>query len=83
MFNGTKDWILIDPSQTESVYMSKDSEYEWGGLSVIDVDDVDLDAYPKIADVKFSKLQLAKGDCIFMPSGNFLPKFCIYIFFIL
>ena len=50
--------------------MSTDSQYEWGGISDIDVDNVDLEMYPKIAEIKYSKLRLYKGDCIFMPSGE-------------
>jgi len=69
IFNGTKDWILIHPNQTKSVYMSTDSQFEWGGISDIDVDNVDLEMYPKIAEIDYSKLRLYKGDCIFMPSG--------------
>ena len=74
IFNGTKDWILIHPNQTDSLYMSKDSEYEWGGISDINVDDIDLHIYPKIAELKYSKLRLYKGDCIFMPSGMILSN---------
>ena len=69
VFNGTKDWILIHPNQTHLVYMSSDSNYEWGGLSDINVDDIDLELYPDIAKINYSKIRLYKGDCIFMPSG--------------
>ena len=50
--------------------MSTDSQFEWGGISDIDVDNVDLEMYPKIAEINYSKLRLYKGDCIFMPSGE-------------
>ena len=79
VFNGTKDWILIHPNQTHLVYMSTDSNYEWGGLSDINVDDVDLELYPDIAKINFSKIRLYKGDCIFMPSGNCFVNICICI----
>eukprot|EP00112_Aurelia_sp_Birch-Aquarium-sp1_P011282 Seg2372.2 transcript_id=Seg2372.2/GoldUCD/mRNA.D3Y31 product="JmjC domain-containing protein 5" protein_id=Seg2372.2/GoldUCD/D3Y31 len=69
VFNGTKDWILIHPNQTHLVYMSLDSNYEWGGLSDINVDDIDLEIYPDIVKIQYSKIRLFKGDCIFMPSG--------------
>jgi len=50
--------------------MSDDSKYEWGGYSEINVDSVDLQVFPKIKDVHYSKVTLNKGDCIFMPGGE-------------
>ena len=50
--------------------MSDDSKYEWGGYSEINVDSVDLEVFPKIKDVHYSKVTLNKGDCIFMPGGE-------------
>ena len=69
VFNGTKDWILVHPDQTDKVYMSEDSYFEWGGISDINVDNVDLQLYPKIADIQYSMVRLHRGDCIYMPSG--------------
>lgn len=69
IFNGTKDWLLVHPDQTHLVYMSEDSKFEWGGYSEIDADSVDLDMFPKIKDVHYSKVTMNKGDCIFMPGG--------------
>eukprot|EP00794_Sanderia_malayensis_P017487 gene17487-19236_t len=69
VFNGTKDWITIHPDQTGKLYMAQQSQYEWGGISDINVDAVDLDLHPNVLDLKFSKIKLSKGDCIFMPSG--------------
>lgn len=69
IFNGTKDWLLVHPDQTDLVYMSADSEFEWGGYSEVDIDSVDLEMFPKIRDVHFSKVTMNKGDCIFMPGG--------------
>lgn len=71
VFNGTKDWLLIDRSQTDLIYMSDDSRFELGGYSLIDVDGVDLLKYPKIKDVRYSKVTLDAGDCIFVPGGRF------------
>lgn len=45
IFNGTKDWLLVHPDQTDLVYMSDDSKYEWGGYSEINVDSVDSRAH--------------------------------------
>ncbi|KAK3714402.1 hypothetical protein QZH41_020654, partial [Actinostola sp. cb2023] len=70
VFNGTKDWLLINRSQTDLIYMSEDSKYELGGFSVVDVDSVDLLEFPKIRDVRYSKVTMNKGDCIFVPGGT-------------
>ena len=72
VFNGTKEWILIDPKQTDLVYMSEDSQNEWGGFSVVNVDAVDLEIFPKIRDVHYSKITLNKGDCLFVPGGMYI-----------
>ena len=50
--------------------MSEDSEFEWGGYSEIDADSVNLEMFPKIKDVHYSKVTMNKGDCIFMPGGK-------------
>ena len=70
VFNGTKDWLLVHPDQTNLVYMSDDSAFEWGGYSEIDVDSVDLELFPLIKEVHYSKVTMNKGDCIFMPGGE-------------
>ncbi|XP_066295392.1 uncharacterized protein [Branchiostoma lanceolatum] len=69
LFNGTKDWILIDPSQSDLLYFAEESRYEWGGFSEVDVDRVDLLEFPKIQDVRFARITMDKGDCIFVPGG--------------
>lgn len=50
--------------------MSDDSAFEWGGYSEIDVDSVDLELFPLIKEVHYSKVTMNKGDCIFMPGGE-------------
>ena len=50
--------------------MSEDSAFEWGGYSEIDVDSVDLELFPLIKEVHYSKVTMNKGDCIFMPGGE-------------
>lgn len=70
IFNGTKDWLLVHPDQTHLIYMSDESEFEWGGYSEINADSVDLKIFPRIKEVQFSKVTMNKGDCIFMPGGE-------------
>ena len=50
--------------------MSDDSAFEWGGYSEIDVDSVDLELFPLIKEVHYSKVTMNKGDCFFMPGGE-------------
>ncbi|XP_033629786.1 uncharacterized protein LOC117291897 [Asterias rubens] len=69
VFNGTKQWIVIDPKQKASLYISENSMYEFGGYSDIEVDNVDLKKYPKMRNVEYARVILDKGDCIYMPSG--------------
>lgn len=69
VFNGSKIWYAIDPSQTHLIYPSDESTYEWGGYSVVDVDAVDLDMFPKLKKIKYSKIEMSAGDCLFMPGG--------------
>ncbi|CAB3989861.1 Hypothetical predicted protein [Paramuricea clavata] len=69
VFNGTKQWLTIHPSQTHLIYQSEESRYEYGGFSEIDVDHVDLEEFPMISEVKYSKVVMNKGDCLFMPQG--------------
>ncbi len=71
--SGTKQWIVIDPKQKASLYISEDSMYEFGGYSDIDVDDVDLKKYPQMRNVEYARVILDKGDCIYMPSGMSTP----------
>lgn len=52
--------------------MSEDSRFELGGYSYVDVDAVDLLKYPKIKDVRYSKVTMKAGDCIFVPGGKLL-----------
>ncbi|XP_070570099.1 uncharacterized protein [Ptychodera flava] len=70
LFNGTKEWLMIDPSQSDLVYLSRDSKREFGGHAMIDVDAVDLRKFPKIKDVKYSHVTMNKGDCMYIPSGH-------------
>jgi hypothetical protein len=52
--------------------MSETSKYELGGFSDVNVDSVDLLKFPKIKDVRYSKVTMEAGDCIFVPGGRWL-----------
>ena len=81
IFNGTKQWLTIHPSQTHLLYQSEESRFEYGGFSEVDVDHVDLEDFPMISDVKYSKIAMVKGDCLFMPQGSQYKLFNQYIWF--
>ena len=57
--------------QTKSLYQSEESVFEYGGYSLVDVDAVDLNEHPHIQDIKYAKLTLNRGDCIFIPGGKY------------
>ena len=71
LLNGTKEWITINNNETDGVYFVPYGEFEMGGLSPIDVDDVDLREFPRFAHVKYGFVKIEAGDCIFMPGGKF------------
>ena len=67
--NGTKDWIMIDNNQTEDVYFVPSGRYEMGGLSPIDVERVDLDEFSRFRRVRYGRVSVHAGDCLFIPGG--------------
>ena len=71
VFNGTKDWLLIGKDQADLLYVSEESTHELGGFSIVDVDSVNLLEFPKIRNVRYSKVTMEKGDCIFVPGGKY------------
>jgi len=48
--------------------MEPEARYEAGGASLIDVNAVDLQQYPKFAKAKFNTSVLKPGDCMFGPA---------------
>ncbi|XP_065180379.1 uncharacterized protein LOC135810918 isoform X1 [Sycon ciliatum] len=71
LLDGTKTWIMIDNNQTKNVYFVADSRYEMGGLSPIDVDNVDLKKFRRFRDVKYGVVEINAGDCVFIPGGHY------------
>lgn len=68
--NGTKRWIMINNNETDNVYFVAASKWEMGGLSPIDVDSVDLEEFPRFADVQYGVVTVEAGDCLFIPGGE-------------
>nr|XP_002123532.1 uncharacterized protein LOC100176165 [Ciona intestinalis] len=69
VFNGTKDWITVDNKYQDYVYQHHSSNSEFGGFSEVNVDAVDLKQHPDVAKIKYGKVTLNGGDCIYMPGG--------------
>jgi len=69
VLNGTKDWIIVNDQNSKYVHQSQDSENEFGGQSMINVDKVNLVRYYEISKLNYSQVTLNAGDCIYMPSS--------------
>ncbi|XP_071510476.1 uncharacterized protein [Diadema antillarum] len=69
VFNGTQQWLVMDPGQEEKLYMSESSHHKFGGYCDVNVDNVDFNQHPLVKELEFAKVILRKGDCIYMPSG--------------
>ncbi|XP_076823464.1 uncharacterized protein LOC143469603 [Clavelina lepadiformis] len=69
VFNGTKDWILVQDVYQDNLYQSESSVDEFGGYSNINIDAVDLKMFPDVTKIDYGKVTLNGGDCIFMPAS--------------
>ena len=56
--------------QNKYVHQSPESENEFGGMSLINVDNVDLVKHYEISKLNYSQVTLNAGDCIYMPSSK-------------
>ncbi|XP_066917312.1 bifunctional peptidase and (3S)-lysyl hydroxylase JMJD7-like [Clytia hemisphaerica] len=67
LFSGTKELYMVDKKFEEFI----DFDAEEGAYSKVDVDAVDLDKYPGIAQAPWWKAKMQAGDCLFIPEGWF------------
>ncbi|CAB4006791.1 Hypothetical predicted protein [Paramuricea clavata] len=74
LYNGTKEWKMIEYKYEKMIYKAWEPEYEIGGYSLIEVDSVDLIKYPKVKDVPWSFVTVNAGDCLFVPKSKFFIK---------
>uniref|UniRef100_H2ZD81 JmjC domain-containing protein n=1 Tax=Ciona savignyi TaxID=51511 RepID=H2ZD81_CIOSA len=70
LLNGTKDWILIDPSHEEMLPVAVESGSPYGGFTLINVNKVDLIKFPAFKDVPWYYANVTAGDCLFLPKGH-------------
>jgi len=72
LYRGIKEWTLFPPEHAKSLYLVNerhdlDQMYDTAGFSRVGTRDVNLNRYPKLANVPFQKARLEPGDCIFVP----------------
>lgn len=70
LYNGTKEWKIIEYKYEKMIYKAWEPEYEIGGYSIIGVDAVDLIKYSKMKDVPWSFVTINAGDCLFLPKSK-------------
>lgn len=61
---GTKRFVMVDPEDRDLCY-----PYKWR-WSPVDVDDPDLDRYPRFAGVRPREVLVEGGDLLYMPPGT-------------
>ncbi|XP_030842973.1 uncharacterized protein LOC100889833 [Strongylocentrotus purpuratus] len=69
LYFGTKDWIFIDSKHEDMIPIADEETEAYGGYAVLNPDSVDLEKFPKFADVPWTYGNVTAGDCIFLPRG--------------
>ena len=64
--SGTKDIYLSHPNESAAMYMDHHNKF---GLSPINVDRVDLQRFPKVAEAKVQYARLEPGDALYLPDS--------------
>ena len=70
LLSGKKEWYFMESHYNDEVYVIHRAKYELGGLSLVQPDSVDLERYPKFAEVKYAFLTANAGDCLYIPQGK-------------
>ncbi|KAK3097177.1 hypothetical protein FSP39_007148 [Pinctada imbricata] len=64
LYRGDKTFVMVDPD----IYGDKvDMDHPEGAYSSVDVDRVDYNKYPGLADVEYYTINITAGDCLFIP----------------
>ena len=71
LYNGTKEWKLIEYIYEDKIYKSWEPGSPLGGFSKINVERVDLLKYPKVKEVPWSYTTVNAGDCLFLPKSMY------------
>ncbi|XP_077998630.1 jmjC domain-containing protein A-like isoform X2 [Glandiceps talaboti] len=65
MMSGTKEWFFVDIRDSHHVEL----DHKEGDYSSVDVDHVDMYAYPGLQHVPWWSAHLDTGDCMYVPYG--------------
>ncbi|EDO34398.1 predicted protein [Nematostella vectensis] len=71
LMNGTKVWKMIEYKYEDKIYKAWEPPEMIGGFSKINVQNVDLLKYPKVAEVPWSLVTINAGDCLFLPKSYY------------
>ncbi|XP_035684856.1 bifunctional peptidase and arginyl-hydroxylase JMJD5-like isoform X1 [Branchiostoma floridae] len=64
VLRGPRTVLLVSPLHSNDVYAD---EAEVLGVSPVDVNSVDMDKYPRVADVQYQQAELEEGDLLYVP----------------
>jgi hypothetical protein len=67
LIRGSKRWLFVSPEHTRDVYLA--TRQSPGYFPGTDVDDPDLERYPKLGNVEYREAIVHAGDTIFFPRG--------------
>ncbi|XP_078590152.1 uncharacterized protein LOC144870229 isoform X1 [Branchiostoma floridae x Branchiostoma japonicum] len=64
VLRGPRTVLLVSPLHSNDVYAD---EAEVLGVSPVDVNSVDMEKYPRVADVQYQQAELEEGDLLYIP----------------
>ncbi|XP_041480491.1 uncharacterized protein LOC121427978 [Lytechinus variegatus] len=67
LYFGTKDWIFVDSKYEDMIPVGDEGIGVHGGFAILNPDLVDLELFPKFADVPWTYGNVTAGDCVFLP----------------
>ncbi|XP_041352546.1 uncharacterized protein LOC121371008 [Gigantopelta aegis] len=63
LYRGEKEFVMVDPKYQDKV----DMDHPEGSYCGVDVDSVDYEKYPGLAEVEYYHVNMSAGDCLFIP----------------
>ncbi|XP_039261594.2 uncharacterized protein LOC120337776 [Styela clava] len=68
LYRGNKTLVFVNPHDHKNLWKNLIDRLD-GGYSSMDVDAVDYTKFPDLAKVRYSKVDMQAGDCLFIPYG--------------
>ncbi|XP_077973055.1 uncharacterized protein LOC120337694 [Styela clava] len=68
LYRGNKTLVFLNPHDHDNIWRNLIDRTD-GGYSSMDVDAVDYTKFPDLAKVRYSKVDMQAGDCLFIPYG--------------